>query len=139
MPPEIIYFLIVISALGGLVISFYIRSAKKTGKSLICPTESDCNMVVNSAYSRLFGVPNEELGIVYYSVTALAYIVFLFWGFKNDYLYLILGTITGIAFLISVYLTYVQGVRLKEWCAWCVLSAIFSTIIFAGALTLIFS
>lgn len=137
MPREFLYLLIIISAFLGSVISFYIRVSKSRGETLFCPTGSDCNLVLNSRYSRLVaGIPNEDIGLVYYVSIGLLYT--FFWIYQVivvglDFMALV---VTVIALLISIYLTYLQAVKLKEWCSWCVLSAILCVVIFVSSLYL---
>ena len=45
--------------------------------------------------------------------------------------------ITVMATLFSFYLTYIQASKLKEWCTWCLISALLCSIIFLASLALI--
>src|SRR5262245_49992337 len=44
-------------ALIGIAAALYVAHGNYTGQSLWCPILAGCNAVVNSPYSRVFGVP----------------------------------------------------------------------------------
>ena len=135
MPREFLYLLIIVSAFLGSVISFYIRVAKSRGETLFCPTGSDCNLVLNSRYSRLLaGIPNEDIGLVYYLLIGILYVFFWIYSITIPVFDFMIFIVSVIALLVSVYLTYLQAIKLREWCSWCVLSAIFCVIIFTSTL-----
>lgn len=131
--------LIFVVALAGFVIAFYIHRHKRHARPLVCPMQSDCEVVVHSEYSVIFGLPLEKLGMLYYGLVALSYGVFIFiTGSRvpNNIFSLTIITASVAAFLLSIYLTYIQAVKLKEWCTWCLFSALCSTIIFLAAIGL---
>lgn len=122
------YLGIVIAATFGFSVSAYIWHKKNHSEKLVCFLGEDCNKVVYSRYSTTFGISNEVIGMLYYGGITVAYslaitgLIPFFFGW--------LISITGIAALFSIYLISVQLVILKEWCEWCVASAITSIIIF---------
>lgn len=135
MPREFLYLLIVVSAFLGAVISFYIRVSKNRGETLFCPTGSDCNTVLNSRYSKIFaGVANEDIGLAYYLSVVFLYVFFWIYALDVRGFDFIALTITTMALIVSAYLTYVQAIKLREWCSWCILSAILCVVIFVSAL-----
>ena len=124
---------IVISLLGvcGFMVAKYIRYHKLTGSPLACPVKFDCNTVVNSDYSKFFGIPVEILGMVYYSLISISYLFLIFLsGVLPNILIGFLIIVSHIALLFSFYLIYVQIFVLKKGCSWCFVSAIISTCIF---------
>ncbi len=93
--------------------------------------QKNCNNVVNSKYNTLFGVHNEALGMIYYGLIALIYLFsFLFPIFQSNNVIYGIYAITGGAAIFSVYLTFVQIFKLKEYCEWCFVSAGISVLIF---------
>lgn len=131
--------LIVAVALGGFGIAFYIHRHKKHGQPLVCPLQSDCQAVVHSEYSTLLGVPLENWGMFYYAVIAVTYTAFIGYPHLPTAVISQLWALASvIAFLISIYLTYIQAVKLREWCTWCLTSALFSSVIFLAVLGLWF-
>ncbi len=124
-------------AFGGLAISFYIYHKKKSSEVLVCPIGSSCDNVVHSDYSRFFGVPIEVIGIFYYGFLALYYGAFLaFENLISVELKFVFLLITAGSFLFSLYLTFIQGVVIREWCTWCLGSATITTFIFSIAIYL---
>lgn len=122
--------LMVLLAIFGLGISFYIYNKKGKGAHLVCPIGSSCNFVIYSSYSKTFGLRNEIGGMIYYFFTALIYFYVLLEIPVTPVILALYLFSSLCAFMFSLYLTFIQGFVLKRWCAWCVSSAILSTIIF---------
>src|SRR6266702_7096856 len=53
-------------ALVGIAAALYVAHGNYTGQPLWCPVLDGCNAVVNSPYSRVFGVPMSYFGFIYY-------------------------------------------------------------------------
>jgi len=122
---------IIFLGIGGLILSSYILYVKLCDKPMICPTGSNCSKVIYSEYAKFFGIPLEYLGILYYAFIALLYSVLVFYpGLVPEVITFGTFIITSGAFLFSLYLTSIQAFALKQWCMWCLLSAVFSTTIF---------
>jgi len=109
----------------------YIRCTKRDQAPLVCPLEGSCETVVHSEYSKLFGIPLEYIGMAYYGLITLFYLLFAFipQTLPTAVLYFILS-LTVAAFAFSIYLTAVQAFVLKHWCTWCLCSAMICTAIF---------
>ncbi len=126
--------LVMLLGIFGFGLALYIHHKKSGRQKMVCYIGQDCDAVVHSEYSRFLGIPIEFLGMGYYAAVAAAYFVFLvsphlatmpvmFWALA----------ITTAAVLFSLYLTFIQGFVLREWCEWCLVSAFLSTIIFVLA------
>ena len=50
----------------GIAVALYVAKGNYTGQPLWCPIIDGCNVVVNSPYSRVFGVPMSYFGFIYY-------------------------------------------------------------------------
>ncbi len=125
------YAFIVLAATGGLGVALYIYYTKKHGKQLVCPIGSDCNVVITSRYSKFLGVSLEYWGMFYYAVIIAAYVVLIFAPHLLSEFFLSgLIMLTAAAFLFSLYLLFVQAFLLRQWCIWCLLSAMLSIMIF---------
>lgn len=125
--PEGFYAAIVAAALAGLGVTLTIRDTKKHDKQLVCPTGSDCNTVVTSRYAKFFGIPLEYLGMIYYTTIVLAYLALIFLPeIFTPAMILAVVILSVLAGLFSLYLLFVQAVLLREWCIWCILSALLS-------------
>ena len=127
-----VFMRIAICVLGfcGFMVARHIRYHKKTGKLLVCPIRFDCNTVVNSDYSKFFGIPVDILGIAYYCLVFVSYLFFIFTpGLLPNFLIGFMITLSMIAFIFSLYLIGVQIFVLKKGCSWCIVSAIISSAI----------
>ncbi len=121
----------IVVALLGFSLSFYIWQSKKKNKPLICPLKSDCEAVVKSDFSKLFGIPLEILGLLYYATTAISYATFLYYPvWKTPLVTFSFLIVTTIAFLFSLYLTAVQAFAIRQWCVWCLTSATLCAVLF---------
>lgn len=126
---------IILAAITGSLIASYIRYKKTAHQVLVCPLHSNCETVTHSQFSRFLGIPVELMGIAYYVIIAVSYLVFQFMpdlaGAYSIFALLVLSTT---AFLFSAYLTFIQAFTLKQWCTWCLFSAGLCTAIFIAAL-----
>lgn len=128
---------LVIVGLAGIELAAHIYKHNRARKKLICPLRADCSPVIQSRYARLFGIPIEVLGMVYYAAISVTYILLFITGQKlPSGIHLALLLLTTLAFLFSVYLTLIQTLALRRWCSWCLISAGFCSLVFVGAIWL---
>lgn len=123
-------------ALVGLADAGYLLYKKVRHEKLVCFIGDDCDRVTKSKYGYTAGIPNEVLGIGFYlfclSLFALSFLgITSFLGFSLNVL-LFLGAIP--ASLASLYLLGIQAFVLKEWCEYCLLSALVNFLILGIAL-----
>lgn len=127
--------LLTILATIGLLDSWYIFYKKQKNEKLVCFVGQDCNEVVNSKYSHIYGVPNEVLGIIFYlSVLGLVGLVAL--GtveFHGISLMAVIHLTAFFALLLSIFLTAIQAFVLKAWCEYCLVASFANLGIFVVA------
>lgn len=129
--PTGFYAFVVMAALGGFGVSANVWHTKRSGKELVCPAGSNCNVVVNSRYSRFFGIKLEYMGMAYFTLIILGYLaLILFPEFFVGGRLLALSLLTVAAALFSCYLLFVQAILLRSWCIWCVLASFMSLTVF---------
>lgn len=129
--------LTIFCALCGFSLATFIHLKKKQPKPLVCPIGHTCDPVVRGDYSRFMCIPVELLGILYYLIILVSYLAFTMNPLlQSRELTLALLCISGLAFLFSAYLTFVQAFILKEWCTWCLISATLCMVIFMSGLML---
>lgn len=131
-----------IAAAGALETAF-LTVVKLTGNvSAVCPT-SGCNQVLNSPYAQVFGIPLTLLGFLAYTAMAVMAAAPLAFNPANQKeLRSKLENLTwpllfagGIAMVIfSGYLMYLLIFVIKEFCFYCLASALFSLSLFVLAL-----
>lgn len=129
------YLAVILSSLAGLVISLYILLNKRSKKPIICPLRGDCRKVVTSEYSKFLHVPVEYLGVAYFGLMLVMFLLFRFSPTYEVTHATSIPIITGLsflAFLFALYLTYIQIVVIKEFCTWCFYVALVATFIFGS-------
>lgn len=128
------YAFIATAALGGFGVATNIFITKKSKRQLICPTGSDCNVVVNSRFSKFFGIPLERMGMTYFASIVISYLLLIFMPeiFSPNAL-TILVALTLSAGLFSSYLLFVQAFLLRAWCIWCILASFLSITVFVSS------
>jgi len=127
-----INFILLLLALAGFGVSYYIFKSKRKNKKMVCTFGGDCNNVLYSKYNNVFGVPLEIGGMIYYFAVFLLTGLFMagvldLFGISVSSILIVIG---AIAVVFSAYLTFIQGVVLKDWCQWCLSSGAISLLIF---------
>lgn len=128
---------VVLSA-GGVLVSGYLSVKRFTGGTLACTRWADCDVVNNSIYAKIYGVPVAYIGLAGYLVLmGLAMMALQAEGGAKRRL-LALGFLLALGgFGFSVYLTYLELYVIEAICAWCVISAILITLLtIAGGINL---
>ncbi len=115
--------LILAFSMVGVINTLYMIKHKIMGTELPCiffPKEW-CKKVQQSKHSRTMGVPNSVAGFVIYTLILIITLLFI----KGIISTMIIAKILiWVGFLFSIYFTYIQGVVLRAYCTWCVISAI---------------
>lgn len=116
----------------GIGVSGYLTYVKLTDVAMICVEDGafNCDVVQNSAYSRLLGIPIAYMGLGTYLVLG----GLLLFGDRipviRDYNLVLFFAINLFAFLFSMWLVYVQVGILEALCMWCLAHEIIITILF---------
>lgn len=114
---------ILILAFLGLANSAYLAKQEASGNPLICNIQnfSGCNIVTASEYSKLFGIPLAEYGVLFYGIlfvlAALELVIF------NKLLRRFLQAISFVGVIFSLYFTFVQIFFIGAFCIYCLTSA----------------
>lgn len=123
--------LILILAIIGALITLYISISHLMKRDVACPiNRKHCNIVLNSKYSKTFGIKNEIIGFVYYTI-----IILIFLLFQNETTILTLKTVSGVVALYSIYLFRIQITKLKKYCSWRITTAMINVVIFILLIT----
>ncbi len=105
-------------AVAGLAIATYLTIVHYAGAEPVCAIAHGCATVQKSSYSELAGVPVAVLGLLGY-VGILAALARDGEGQRTAAAFI---SLAGFGF--SMWLTYVEVVRLDAICIWCVGSAV---------------
>lgn len=115
--------LILFLSIFGVAITFYISIAHILKKKIICPISSkSCNIVLDSRYSKTFGIKNEIIGLTYYIIILLSLYVTI--------PSLFIKATSSIAAVYSIILFGIQVKKLKNYCSWCICTAIINILLF---------
>jgi uncharacterized membrane protein len=91
-----------------------------------CLGGGGCDIIRASSYAYIGGMPLPLFGVLMYAVLA----VLLWRQVDTPPLRHLPLVISGIGFLVSVYLTGVEALVIRAWCVWCAISAVSVTAIF---------
>jgi uncharacterized membrane protein len=123
---EIAGWLLSALAFGGLVDSAYLVIQSRKGFIVPCGLTGGCDEVLNSSYSHLFGVSISWFGFCFYGFVA-ACALFSAFGFARSLRLSLAAAVP--AFILTLYLLYIQAFTLKAFCQYCLLSALLVTLI----------
>ncbi len=125
------HILLALIGLAGFCIASYISHCKNKKKPLVCPLRTSCDFVTTSDYSKFLGIHIEHIGMAYYAIVTLLHFSIVFFPEFATFPVLLAGlTASSCAFLFSLYLTGIQAFVLKQWCTWCITSAVLCALIF---------
>ena len=111
----------VLAGFAGMVDSGYVGFHSLTGLLIPCGPAGGCDQVLNSTYSHWGGVSIAWFGFAFYlAVTAAG--VFGLSGFRRVFRFSLIASLA--AFLVTLYLLYVQAFILQAYCDYCLLSAL---------------
>jgi uncharacterized membrane protein len=128
--PLIVSFLLF--ALLGFVDAAYLTASHYQNAIPPCYITRGCEAVTTSSYSKILSVPVALLGALYYASVFFA--AFYYLDKRKNWILQFIFAGTSIGFLTSVWLLYVQGFLLEEFCTYCILSGITSTVLFSISL-----
>lgn len=118
---------VLILSVLGFLLSVYLTYLHYTeGQSAFCSQGSDCDVVRQSSYSAIFGIPVALLGAIGYALI----LWFTYVSMSRKIRWILLYTISFAGFVFSAYLTYVELFKIHAICPYCVASAIIMTVIF---------
>lgn len=107
----------------GLADSAYLAQHESTNTPLICDIKnlSGCNIVASSEYSKIFGIPVANFGVVFYSVVFILVAAEL--AVANKTVRRAIQILAAAGLLFSGYSTFVQVYYIKALCIYCLGSA----------------
>jgi len=114
----------------GIVVAGYLVTKRFTGGSLACTRWAQCDVVNNSVYSQIYGVPISVIGLAGYLLLLALTLAALRTAGRSRRQILLLSfvlSLAGVAF--SAYLTYLEIYVIEALCAWCVASAAIITLL----------
>lgn len=112
----------------GIADSSYLLQHESSGTPLICDIQGldGCNIVAESAYSTLFGLPVAAYGVAFYSL--LFVLAALALALDVWYVRRAIQWITALGAVVSLYFLYVQIALIGAFCVYCLASEVFTFI-----------
>lgn len=117
---------IIVAALG-LADSIYLTIEHYMNAIPPC-TISNCEIVLTSKYSLIFGVPVSLFGALYYAAVLVLGGLYINGDKKPRYI-ISAFLLTHIGLAASLYFTYIQAFVISAWCQYCLMSAASSTVL----------
>lgn len=117
---------------GYLVWKHYSHKAEP----LICPLDHDCSKVTESKWSTIFWARNEVLGLLFYVSMLLGGLVLFFMPALSLFslpLTLLIKLAAGAGLLFSLFLLWVQIYKIKDYCFYCILSALINLLLLVNS------
>jgi uncharacterized membrane protein len=117
---------LLVLAFLGIADSSYLAYTALSGSKLVCSIKGldGCNVVAQSIYSHLFGIPLGLYGVVFYSLLFIlaALVIIVPRRFAHD----ALAALGILGFIASVFFMLIQVFLIKAVCVYCLGSAIIS-------------
>ncbi len=121
----------------GLADAWYLTQTALDGTPLTCnfgAALDGCNVVAQSIYSSLFGMPLALYGVGFYGVLFVLTALLFVQPLRRVYLSLNLLAIAGV--LASIVFMLIQFFLIKALCVYCIASAIISVLVWIVTRTL---
>ena len=125
---------LIVLAILGIFDSGYLVKERVKKKPLSCPIDGGCEKVVESKWNTTFFIKNDILGLFYY-VLILFLTLYLF--FISEKLLLFTKILSGASLLFSLFLVFIQAKIIKEYCFYCLISALINLLIFVNVFILV--
>jgi len=121
--------LILFLAFSGIADSAYLTQHELDGTPLICNIQnlSGCNIVADSPYSHVFGIPLAEFGVLFYAI--LFVLAALELVFFDRLLRRVLQVVSLFGVIASLYFTSLQIFFIGAFCIYCTTSALITLLV----------
>jgi uncharacterized membrane protein len=117
----------------GIAVALYVAKGNYSGEPLWCPIIDGCNVVVNSPYSRIFGVPMAYFGFIYYLYMFALAARLAFDPFSNSLRFRAV-LYAGVGAASSLYFMYLQLGFIQAVCIYCLVSAVITFLLLFAAI-----
>jgi protein-disulfide isomerase/uncharacterized membrane protein len=121
-------------SLIGIFIATYLFITYTSDLTIACGGSYGCDVVRASRWAHLFGLPMPLYGILFYTGMAVLMIVRAVKPTLHPrwmYRLMMVGATVGL--IESIFLTGVQALEIKQYCTWCLASAVTATLIFVAS------
>jgi len=116
-----LYAVAALLSLFGLADALYLTIEHVTGQSVRCTIISGCSEVLSSPYAVVAGIPLAVIGAAaYFAVFSLAILALFGYRLAGT----LLTPLVIAMFVVSLWLIYLQAFVIREFCQYCLLSAL---------------
>lgn len=125
------WWLMVLLACAGIGVAGYLSYTHLFELPVICGESQGCDLVAQSVYATMFGIPVAVFGLLTY-IALLALLIARRRISENLEAYVTLAVfgLSLLGVLFSAYLTYLELFVILAVCIWCVASALIMTALF---------
>ena len=128
-----IYILASVLSLLGIADALYLTIEHLTGQTVRCTILSGCSEVLSSQYAVVAGIPLAAVGAAaYFTVFSLAVLALFGYRIAGK----ILTPLVIAMFFVSVWLFYLQAFVIRQFCQYCLISALITTCLLVLVLSL---
>lgn len=121
---------IILLVVAGLIVAGYLAYIETTQSLAVCGPVGDCNSVQASDYAIIIGIPIAILGLINYLAVGLFWFVQGRVPDEQRHLtWLGLMALTFFGTIFSIYLTALELFVIRAVCAWCLSSAVITTLL----------
>lgn len=137
MNRTILIALVIALSFLGMADSWYLYQSAMTDTALSCDLGSGldgCNIVAQSEYSRLFGIPLALYGVGFFAFVFVLAAALTVISSRTLYLSLLATSVFGV--VASAVFVFIQFALIKALCIYCIASALIAVLVLAvsGAL-----
>lgn len=125
-----------IAVILAILVAAYLSYIKFSNAHAVCIVGEifDCGTVLNSVYSEFMGIPIAWLGLAVDIIVLITLFLEARSGFVESFAVPFLFGLLLAAFVISVYLVYLQARVIHAYCPWCLSHEALVTVMFIAAL-----
>ncbi len=118
--------LIIIFALIAFGVSIYLSVTSSLGVTVPCSTLGGCEAVLNSKFSKLFGLPLSYFGVLYFGGAVIGGLLanHYAWGRKLLTVFLAVGLLSAVIFL------GLQFLIIRQICQYCLIVDLIAVALF---------
>ncbi|MGE3268638.1 MAG: vitamin K epoxide reductase family protein [Chloroflexota bacterium] len=115
-PPVTRDLIVLGAAVVGLLVSAYLLLVDLTGGTALCLAGADCDIVRESAYGKVFGIPVAALGVGFFLAAGIIALLRTSWQPRA------LQVLGGVGLGTALVFVAVQGFVLNAWCPYCLVA-----------------
>lgn len=137
MNRSLLIILVLVLSFLGIADSWYLYQSAITDTALSCDLGSGldgCNIVAQSEYSRLFGIPLALYGVAFFALTFVLGALLSVVSSRRLYQLLLAASVFGV--VASAVFVFIQFAFIKALCIYCIASAVLVVLLSALSWTL---